>query len=225
MIYGISIDRINTLIEYGLMLCADLSIGMPEPRTTYVTIPEADGDLDLTGALTGGVVRYGMRQLSFSLFPVHDVVANTRHPATEEHVTIVRQALAGLVHGKKCKVWLPDDANHYFYGRLSIGERGSYNSGLIPVAMTADPWRYKTDVTELTVSEDGRVTLMNEEMPAVPTFIATDAVATVTFNSVSHQLRPGANAFDDIVFGPGMNALTFSDIDDPVTVQYQEGAF
>lgn len=225
MIHGIIIDETDTLKEYGLMLCADISVGMPEARTNYVVVPEADGELDLTGALTGGAVRYGMRTITLELFPVYDVIGNTRKPAPEEHVTIIRQALAAHVHGKTCKVWLPDDSNHYFRGRVIIGERGNYNSGKIPVQIVADPWRYRTEETEIRAVGDGEIVLANETMPTMPAFTATDATATVRFGSISYQLRPGKNRFDGIILNPGKNTVTLSGVQDPVIITYQEGSF
>lgn len=225
MLFGILIDDIDTLADYGLILCAEVSIGSPKPRTTYVTIPEADGDLDLTGALTGGVVRYEPRMVSLELFPVYDVVDNRAKPATEAHVTLVRSSLSARTHGKKCKVWLPDDFNHYFYGRVTIGDRGGYNSGKIPVTVVADPYRYKTEITKKTVTASGTQIFTNETMRTVPTFTATDATATVTFKAVSHQLRPGDNTFEDIVLEPGINSVAFSNVNNPIVVTYQEGTF
>lgn len=223
MMYGVWIDDKNTLTEWGLCLLADVTIGSPEPRTSYVTVPEADGDLDLTGALTGGVVRYGMREISFELFPAHDVIAGKPFPASEEHAALIRQSLAKQIHGKKCKLWLPDDGGHYFYGRMAVGEKGGYNNTTIPVTMTAEPWRYKTTETVRTITASGNYILPNEMRRAQLTFTATDAVATVTFNGTSHQLVPGNQTFDDVILVEGPNAISFSGIVQPVTIKYQEG--
>lgn len=222
MMHGAWINEQNTLTEYGLALLADLKIGMPEPRTKYVDVPEADGSLDLTGSLTGGVVRYGMRTISLQLFPVRDIIAGTNTPATEEHTALIRQKLAEKVHGQRVKLWLPDDGGHYFIGRMTVGEKGGYNKTTIPVSMTAEPWRYKNDETQIRVTANGEVILSNETKQAIPTFTATDATATVTLGTVSHQLAPGVNQFSDIVLQPGRNKITVSGISNPVVIKYQE---
>lgn len=222
MIHGIWINDKNTLDDFGLILLADVSIGAPEPKTKYIPVPEADGEMDFTGALTGGVVRYGMRQISLQLFPAYDIIAGKRRPATEQHAAMIRQRLMEEVHGQKVMLWLPDDGGHYFRGRMTVGEKGGYNNTTIPITMTAEPWRYKNLVTTVRVTEDGAVTLANETRRAVPTFTATDAVATVTFGDASHQLTPGNHQFPDIVLEPGQNVLTFSNVGDPVVVTYQE---
>lgn len=222
MMHGVWINDKNTLDDFGLVLLADVSIGSPEPRTKYIEVPEADGDLDFTGVLTGGVVRYGMRTVSFQLFPVHDIIAGTKNPATEEHAAMVRQRLMELVHGQKVKLWLPDDTEHYFFGRMTVGDKGGYNQTTIPVTMTAEPWRYKNLETEVRVTADGSIVLGNETKRVVPVFTATDAVSTVVFGDASHQLTPGTHQFDDIVLEPGQNVLTFSNVGNPVLINYQE---
>ena len=221
MIHGVWINNHNTLDEWGLALLADLSISSPEPKLSYVTVPEADGDMDITGSLTGGVVRYAMRDISFSLYPVHDKIAGTIRPATEEHAAMIRQKLAEAVHGQTVKLWLPDDHQHYFRGRMAIGEKGGYNNTIIPVTMTAEPWRYKNLETKATISAAGKINLANETRRAVPIFTTTGS-ATVTFGNVTKAITAGTHTFDDIVLQPGMNILTFSNVTAAVNITYQE---
>ena len=147
MIYGVSFAlpsesaaSINSLSDYGLMLCDDLVIESPTPRFKFVEVPELSGALDLTDALTGEVT-YSQQQITFTLFAAHDVIAEKETPATEEHFEMLRQQFADAVNGRRLKMWLPDDPAHYFIGRVSIGAKSGYNSGKIPVAMTADPHR------------------------------------------------------------------------------------
>lgn len=222
MIHGVTIDNRNTLAEFGLCLLADVKIGEPEPKTSYITIPEADGFMDATGWLTGGVVRYEMREISFALWPVYDIIAGTRRTATEYHAAMIRQRIAEFIHGQEHKLWLPDDPAHYFRGRFRIGEKGGYNDVRIPVSMTAEPWRYKNLPTEIRITEDGPVNFSNETRRAVPTFTATLGGTTVTFGSVSHEIEIGENTFPDIILEPGQNILSFSDVSGTITATYQE---
>lgn len=222
MMHGVFIDGVNTLSEFGLALLADVTIGSPKPKTTYIDIPEADGDLDITAALTGGDVRYEMRTVKFSLFPVHDVISGTRSPATEQHSAMIRQKLAELVHGKSVKLWLPDDGEHYFVGRMSIDDKGGFNKTTIPVTMTAEPWRYKNRETIITVTEDSQVIARNETKRVTPVFETESTAAYVTFGNIRRQLEPGSCYFRDIVLSPGVNALGFEGVTDPVTIRYQE---
>lgn len=66
MIVGVRIGEIDTLSEWGLCLCSDLSIGAPELKSKWVDVPAADGALDFSQALTGGPV-YKNRKITFRL--------------------------------------------------------------------------------------------------------------------------------------------------------------
>lgn len=153
MICGVNIGGKDTLEEWGLMLCNDLSIGAAVPRYRFIEIPEMSGALDLTEALTGSVP-YDQRTITFTLFAVHDVIASTRTPATEEHFQTVLARFSGFANGKRLHVYLPDNPDHYFVGRVSVGGKSGYNSGRVKVEVLADPYRLKDGETTLTVDDE-----------------------------------------------------------------------
>ena len=221
MIYGVTIDGTNTLTEWGLMLCDDLSIGAASPRFKFVTVPEMSGALDMTEALTGRVT-YDQREISFTLFAVHDVIAGTSSPATEEHFQTVLARFNEAVHGKRLALYLPDDSEHCFIGRISVEGKNGYNSGRVKVTVMADPYRLRSTQTIVSLSA-GTNTLVNEAMPAVPTFTASAAGVTVTFGTVSHTLAAGLNRFPDIVLQSGSNSISVTNLTGTLSVAYQEG--
>lgn len=212
MKYGVTIDAKNTLTEWGLILLANVKAEAPTPRTKYIAVPEMDGALDLTEALTGRV-SYNQRRVTFELYA----------PLEENAFENARSALAAYANGRRVKLWLPDDLEHYFFGRMAIGGRGSFHSGRIAVSMVADPWKYKNAVTTKTVTAAGDVTLPNEGMPTVPTIKATKAGVTVTLGSVTHSLAVGNNRFEDMVLQEGDNTLTVANMSGKLTITYQEG--
>lgn len=222
MICGININGTDTLDAYGLMLCDDLTISEPEPRTAYVEIPGADGFLDLTEALTGGV-NYGMREISFSLFAVHDIIAGTRTPATEAHFSEIRRRMYLNFHGRKVRLWTPDDPDHYYLGRIRIGEKSGYNTGMIGVTMEAQPWRYRNEVSTMTITGDGSVMIPNEHKPSTPTFTVATGGARVGYLR-TYTLLAGENTFPELVFHEGNNGVSFSGVTDPITVTWQEAS-
>ena len=222
MIYGVTIGGKNTLTEWGLMLCDDLSIGAASPRYKFVSVPEMSGALDMTESLTGQVT-YDQRKISYTLYAAHDIIAGTRTPATEEHFQTVLSRFNTFANGKRLAVYLPDDPNHYFMGRVSISGKSGFNSGRVKVEVIADPYRYKSSETSVSVTSSGTKTLQNEGMPAVPTFTASAAGTTITFGSVSHTLVSGVNRFPDIVLQPGNNSITVSNLSGTLTIKYQEG--
>lgn len=212
MKYGVTINEKNTLTEWGLILLANVKAEAPKARTKYVTIPEMDGVLDLTESLTGRI-SYNQRTVSFELFAALE----------EDALESVRAQLAAYANGKRVKLWLPDDPSHYFYGRMSIGGKGAYHNGKIAVSMVADPWKYKTALTTVSITANGNKTLSNEAMPTVPVFVASKKGPTVAFGSVSHSLVAGRNSFDDIVLQPGDNQISVSNYTGTLRVEYQEG--
>ena len=222
MIYGVTIGGKNTLTEWGLMLCDDLKIGEASPRYKFVSVPEMSGALDMTESLTGKVT-YEQRKISYTLFAAHDIIAGTRTPATEEHFQTVLSRFTTFAHGKRLAMYLPDDPNYYFMGRISIGGKSGYNSGRVKVDVIADPYRYKSAETSVSVTTSGTKTLQNEAMPAIPTFVASAAGTTVTFGSVSHTLAAGTNRFSDIVLQAGNNSITIANLTGTLSIKYQEG--
>lgn len=219
---GININGIDTLSTYGLILCDDLEIGTPPAITKFVEIPGADGALDLTETLTGGI-NYGMREISFSLFAARDVIAGTQTPATEEHFAEIRRRFAVAFLGKQVQLWTPDDMTRYYLGRLQMAEKSGYNSGTISITVQCQPWHYKNALTTRVISEDGSYLLPNEHMPSTPTFTVQSGGARVGYYRV-YTLIAGDNVFPGLVFHSGNNGVSFSGVGDPITVTWQEAS-
>ena len=224
MIIGINIDGTDTLDAYGMMLCDDLRIASPEPRLTYIEIPGADGALDLSDALTGGV-SYQMREITFSLFAAHDIIAGTRTPATEAHFSEIRRRMYLDLHGKKVKLWTPDDPDHYYLGRIRLGEKAGYNSGMLEVSMEAQPWHYKNSVTTKRVSVNASdILFQNEQMPTQPTFTVATGGARIVYKGRTYNLLAGDNIFPAVILTAGENRISFASVSDPITITWQEAS-
>lgn len=133
---GVSINSTNTLTTYGLFLCADLKIGEPKLKENRVDIPGGDGSLNMSYSPQGMAVYYD-REISFTL-------AKAMDEATRD--TLV-STLRNLWHGKEVDLILPNDTTHFWHGVLSIGDVSGYNKALIPVKMTAQPYKYAIDET------------------------------------------------------------------------------
>lgn len=218
MIYGVQIDDINTLTEWGLILLQDVSIGAAQVKTNYISVPEADGALDLTAALTGIPV-YENREISFTLFAGRGP-GGKGGPANEWDFERIKAALSAYCSGQIRRLILPDDPNHCFIGRMQVGDKGGYNSGRVQVTMQADPWRYKNEVTEHILSVPGTYVLGNEGKRAIPTLEAT-AAAAITFNGETYELTAGENRIDEIIFTAGRNTVTLEGSGE-ITISYQE---
>lgn len=213
MLYGVKFNSVDTLTQWGLAMLADLEVEAPEKKTNYIEIPGADGALDLSDYPQGRPT-FKNRKISFNLFK------RMEPDAADQMRTLLRQRY----HGRRVKLILPTDAEHYFIGTAAIGKASGYPACMIPVTMTADPYKLKlqpTVVTE-TVSGTATVTLENEYMPVCPTIDTTGDV-TLVFGSSSVSLSAGeGQRIPSLILESGETEITVTG-SATVTFTYQEG--
>lgn len=131
---GVRFDSAHTYTDWKLLL-TEKEIGLPEPKTNIIDIPGADGVLDLTETLTGGV-RYGNRTLKFS-FTTTDNLSGEQWPAL---LTKISTAL----HGQRKVIVLDDDPDWTYEGRCVVDEFATSKAArTIVISCDCDP--YKTN--------------------------------------------------------------------------------
>ena len=123
----------------------------------------------------------------------------------------IRRQLLDAYHGREVRLVLPHDADHYYRGTLSIGNLSGYGSGEIPVALHADPWRYKLEPTVVTASDLSvtykQLTLANEARPVIPTItVAQDT--TLQWGGDEIALSAGTHRRPEIRLAAGDNTLS-----------------
>lgn len=144
MLHGVIIDHYNTLECFGLALLADVEVGSPKPQESRIVIPGRNGTLRL-GATYYGTPVYGDRTIRFTLF----------RACTDRKLLAAWHEFAAMVHGQQVQLILPWEPNFYYYGTMKLGSISGYNSGVIPVAMTAEPYKYSViDSTEQWLWDD-----------------------------------------------------------------------
>lgn len=218
MLYGVVINGENLLEKYGLCLLADVVIPAPALREARYTIPGMDGSLDVSRALTGEPV-FDDVEVPFTVFG--------KKPDNE--LCPIRAQLRNDYHGKRVKVTFPEDTEHYFEGTLKIGETSGYNSGEIPMTLTAGPWRYKLTPTTVTRTDLGtaykQLSLSNERRPTIPTItVAQDT--TLLWGGSTKALSAGTYRRADIRLQAGANILKakVTSGTGSITVEYQEAS-
>lgn len=212
MITGVRIGDKDTLSEWGLILCSDLSIGSPQVKTKWVDIPAMDGALNMSYALTGGEPVYKTREITFNLFG-----------RTRKFSDVISDLMA-YCHGRIHKLWLPTDSSHYYSGLFEVDKISNYNKNMVKIKVTADPYRYKNEPTirEVVIGEDGNETVIfsNEMRKTAPLFTLISGNMTVE----GHALQDKTLSFDDIVLHQGNNELHFAGTQgSKARVTYQEG--
>ena len=236
MLYGVKLDGVDTLKEYGLMLLADVKIGTPKLKETRKSIPGANGDLNLSYAITGRPT-YENRPLDFSLF----------RSANDITLTAIKSALMGKYHGREVRIQFPFDRSRYYTGVLSVGETAGYNSGKFSVSAevypykleintSSEPWlwddfNFESDIardySELPVDGESNYTIVSSTMPVMPKFIVKsrdgEGIDVGVKNSRYH-LSDGESTIPGFFLESEDYTLTFSGYG-TVTVEFRGGEF
>jgi phage-related protein len=127
----------NTWYDWRLTLTAK-EMPPPEPKTNYIQLEGRHGSLDLSEALTGGVV-YNDRTVSARFW--------TSEGTAAERVQVLREIITAL-HGKKVQIIEPDDPDHYFLGRVTVKpEAHDQVHDELTLTAICEPWRYAMEET------------------------------------------------------------------------------
>lgn len=123
-------------VQYAALDLMSVQIGLPAVKTQSESVPGADGELDLTAALTGVPV-FGNRQikLRFGFAPgAFDFYS-----------------FAAAVHGQRLKLELSNKAGYYI-GRYTVGTPDtSLDKTTFDVTIDADPYRLEAEETSITI--------------------------------------------------------------------------
>lgn len=231
MLYGIKINGIDTLAEYGLALAADYSIEAPTLKETRVDIPGADGSVNLSYALTGRPT-FNDRNITFSLL----------RSAHDSDIVRLRSRLMTQFHGREVQIVFPFDSSVYYSGVMQIGEMSGYNRSIIPVKITAAPYRIEriTSVEEwlwdpfdlntgiarqyvdLPIETPTEYIIVGSDMPVSPVFDVEGDNIGVGFKDDFYNLPEGRSTVIGLTLDPGENSLIFTG-DGTVSIEFRGG--
>ena len=208
-------DGIASFRDWGIYL-SSIVIDDPQPKEIYVDIPNGDGALDLTEALTGEV-HYESRPFE-AVFTIK--------PETYS-VELVRY-LRSYLNGKQRAIRTKEEPGYYLIGRCATSIKKDGVLAVLTVKATCKPWKYKNDVTAIntTIGASGTTTLnlTNERKRVIPTITASAAV-TIAFNGQTISVNAGTQRLTNIALQYGNNVLTITGAEGTtVSFEYQEGA-
>ena len=124
-------------VQYAGLQLMGVQIGLPDVKTQTVSVPGADGELDLTDALTGEPV-FGNRTIKLKL-------------GFCPHGPFDFYAFAAAVHGQRRKLEL-DGRDGYYIGRCTVGTPDtSLDRTTFDVTIDADPYRFEPAATSITI--------------------------------------------------------------------------
>lgn len=201
---AIILGTYNTALT-GSWTLSGLELSSPGIQTYLVEVPGRDGPLDLSAALTGEP-RYTSRNLKAVLEDSNDDRLTRKNR--------IREMVAEL-DGMAMKIWLPDDPDHYLWGRVRVAR--NYNDlahASVTVTAICDPWLYSNDETVVTLTATStaqNAKIVNSgRMTVVPEFVVTGGPVNLTSGGSSWTLSAGTYQLPDFVLRPGELTLTYS---------------
>lgn len=227
--HSLTIGAKNTWDDWHLVPSSRPLVNPPTVKTHYVTVPGKDGVLDLSESLSDRVV-YGNRTGTWEFYVINSgqLVFNSDYEEWFQRYTIIMDYL----HGKELKLILDDDPAFYYTGRFSVNSWTSnpgnsviiisYNLGPYKLTTTDqadqwlwDPFNFETGIirtyNNIKVNGSASVSyLLNTTAETHPIIICSNSGMTVTFDGITHPLRRGQNAVEQITLQNGENLLQFT---------------
>lgn len=217
-IQGVLIGKKHTYKDFGLYI-ENKHIPLPTPKTNYLNIPYANGNVDLSEA--SGEIKYNNRVITINLFTIKPI------QKWEQYKT----ELANYLHGKKFRIIFDADDQFYYVGRVTIDDQSCNRLlGKIVLSCDCEPYKYKQKETILTynitntnINTCKEISIKNSRMTVIPT-IETNKPLTIRFEEKEIALNEGKHTLLDIVFKEGINKIKLSADNAIVKIIYQEGA-
>lgn len=217
--------------DYELLPKTEMVVQPPSLRESYVEIPGADGELDLSEVLTGHPL-YDGRDAKFEFMLID-----------RERWRWAYSRLMNEVHGKRMRIVLDDDSNFYYTGRVKVNSfESSINLATIVINARIDPYKkslianserwlwdpfnFETDVArdyaDLTVDGTLTVTVVGSRMPVTPV-LKVSSDMTVQYDGTTYQLATGSNRIAGMVLADDEYEMTFTGTG-TVSVQFEVGS-
>lgn len=192
MFHSMYIGDKNTWDDYSLVPVSKIYFPNPSQKVQTLDIEGASGSLDFSTLLTGYPI-YGDRvgQADFYLLDAIDtkVYTNSQHafPANYNFYDIFSK-IRGDLDGKTARIWLEDDPDWYYEGRVNITDSMESPRPRIIIKYNVGPYKKARRATRWTLN--GLGTIVNRQiisaelagpMPANFTMQVTGGQASVRF--------------------------------------------
>jgi len=195
---GVRFGNLHSYDDFGMILKSK-TIPVPQPKTSIIEIPGADGCLDLSTALTGGKVKFNNRNLQF----VFTLIGKNCEAKKSE--------ITNAIQGNVFEIIVDTDPCFYYVGRCNITsfEQGVATAELI-IECDCKPYKYNTQETQLewSVETEKAVEVECGRMEVVPRITVSENMQC-EFKGGIYSLTIGANTILDIQLEQGANTLKF----------------
>lgn len=200
---GLQFGSYHTGNDWGLILNSKY-YDPPKPKTKYLSVDGRDGDLDLSETLTGEI-KYENRNGKYKF-----LMTNGTYKDRENLIAEILKA----VHGRKMKIMIDDDLDHYMYGRCEIsGIKNSNAYGEFTISTECDPWKYRVIETVRTVTvnnDEIELSCVNDGVKTVIPTLKVTGTIKINFDSFSVSLSEGTHKILDLKLRSGVKILTIS---------------
>lgn len=206
----ITFDGVSAL-SMGLRL-SKVTIDPPTPKRVTVSVPNRNGDLDLTYALSDEIY-YNDRNINIIFY-----IVDLNKDWDSNYETILN-----YLHGQKREVVL-SDANEWYWDCFcqvdSIDTR--HQVGVVEMTCVAYPYKKKEKQITKSVSGSETITIENNRMWTVPEITSSNA-CRIEIDDRSIAIPAGDSISTDIVFKDGTNIFRVIGTTN-ITFKYTEGA-
>lgn len=241
MYHSIIFGDKNTWADWYLIPSSRPVFNPPEPKTKFIDIPGADGQLDLSTVLTGDIM-YGPRTGSIEFIVDNGQLSDYRADCWFD----VYSEIMAYLHGRYMKAHLEDEPSYYYEGRFTVNQwKSDPQNSKVTIDYTLSPYKIEAtssledwiwdifnfntgiirEYKDLRV--DGSLTfkIAGRRMSATPTFIVKSDSGNgmnVTFNGVTYHLPDGTSRVINIRTVEGDNTLVFTG-NGTVSIDYRGG--
>lgn len=188
----------------------------PQPKTEYVDIPGADGQLDYSEVLAG--IKYQNRTGSWEFYAMLDGTTWAQRYSE----------ILNYLQGKRMNIILSDDPGFYYTGRFAVNEwRSDEHWSQIAIDYVLDPYKIPVNTTSIydwlwnelfgntiyygtfdVVNTKAR-NLINDTGASIPISFQCTSPMTVEFGGQTINLNSGFNT-SALTIVPGNNYMTFN---------------
>lgn len=227
--HSIGIDGRNTWDYWHMAPSSRPYVAAPKVKTEYVDVPGANGQLDYTEVLTGGV-RYGQRTGNWQF-----LIDNGYWDWP-----VLYSDLLEYLHGKKHKIVLSDDPGYYYQGRLEINcNFGAKDFSTCQISYNLDPLKYPIGSTanddwmwndlfsntiifgKFNVNREKARNIINPDSTSKSVSVTLTSPMTVEFGVLEINLLAGTTS-NALTLQPGDNFMIFKG-SGQVTIDYTLG--
>ena len=188
----------------------------PKSQSEIVIVPGRNSPIRFTESL--GRVSFEPRTFSIVLS-----MLGTRAKYNE----LVKEC-SNKFSGRLAKVICTEEPSLYSFGTLELKPAYDPLTGrgeLLIECVDADSYRYHVDITEVTITGNGTVTLLNDYMPVVPTVITTAEILLswkIGTDSFKKTLSSGTWELPELQLSHGENTVNVTGTG-TTTFKYREG--